>query len=217
MSVRLYVGNLHGATSDADLRLLFEACGKVQKLDWPIDRDTGKRRGFAFIQMSQGAAKLAINALDGHQFRGRRLRVSKARQRKSVGEARPRSSGGPRTRTVPAVYRSVMSSGRPLAAPATRRVEVPAQRRTKRRRSSGDPAEPTQAATKLHHFQDGHLVSSPLSENKRQHRNETPEPVETSSSKKRKKKRKRKGQPPEETPRSVWTVSGGLPSLGKRR
>ena len=245
--MRLYVGNLADTASDFALRKLFESCGKVMRLDLPTDRDTGRLRGFAFVEMPQAAARLAITTLDGHRFQGRRLRVSKARPRTkkrqhgSAFQARSprdrravgRSTGKPPTRTVSAVYRSVMSSGRPLAAPEVRPVEVPAQRRRARGHDLQMPSEPwrakpkrakpRQAGTKLHLSKDGRLTSSPpIKKSRRHHGGQTEATVVSSSKKKRrkmskKKARRREGQQPEEAARSVWTVSGGLPSLGRRR
>lgn len=88
MSKNIYVGNLPYSATEGDLRLLFEAHGEVHSVNVVEDRDTGRPRGFAFIEMDPEAADNAINALAGTEFGGRSL---------NVNEARPRStSSGPR-------------------------------------------------------------------------------------------------------------------------
>ena len=86
MAKKLYVGNLTFDATDADLTELFSAHGQVQSVQIVTDRDTGRSRGFAFVEMSDGA-EAAIAALNGQDFKGRSL---------TVNEARPRESGGGR-------------------------------------------------------------------------------------------------------------------------
>jgi RNA recognition motif-containing protein len=90
---RLYVGNLPFKTTDADLTNLFSPFGAVSKANVVTDRDTGRSRGFAFVEMgTEQAAQAAIGGLDGKPFEGRSLQVSVARPR----EDRPRGGGGGR-------------------------------------------------------------------------------------------------------------------------
>jgi RNA recognition motif-containing protein len=75
----LYVGNLSFASTETQVRELFEEHGSIQSLAWITDRDTGRFRGFAFIEMEDSAANAAIKALDGQLVDGRELRVNEAR------------------------------------------------------------------------------------------------------------------------------------------
>lgn len=81
----LYVGNLNPRTTSADLEQLFGLYGTVTKAQVVTDRDTGRGRGFAFVEMSDGA-DAAITAANGADFQGRRLTVNEAKPR----EDRPR-------------------------------------------------------------------------------------------------------------------------------
>jgi RNA recognition motif-containing protein len=89
MSKNLYVGNLPFQTSADDLRDMFAQYGTVTKAQIISDRETGRSRGFGFVEMSDGSDE-AINALNGKPFQGRNLTVNEARPR----EERPRSGGG---------------------------------------------------------------------------------------------------------------------------
>ena len=89
MSRKLYVGNLPYETSEADLQALFEQAGPVESVQVMRDRDTGRARGFAFVEMSSDDdAQNAITKLNDQQFGGRRLTVNEARPQV------PRSGGG---------------------------------------------------------------------------------------------------------------------------
>ena len=82
MSNNLYVGNLTFDTSSADLESLFAAHGEVSKAQVITDRDSGRSRGFGFVEMATSeAAQAAIDALDGHDVDGRQLTVNVAKQR----------------------------------------------------------------------------------------------------------------------------------------
>lgn len=81
MTRSIYVGNLPFSASENEVRDLFAAHGEVLKCTLPIDRDTGRPRGFAFVEMDDGNAQKAIDALDGVDFGGRSLRVNEARPR----------------------------------------------------------------------------------------------------------------------------------------
>jgi cold-inducible RNA-binding protein len=85
MAKRLYVGNIPFQTTEAELRTLFEADGaQVSEVKIVLDRESGRSRGFAFVEMSTDAQALAaIEALHGRQFGGRALNVSEAHERQS--------------------------------------------------------------------------------------------------------------------------------------
>ena len=90
MGNRLYVGNLSFNTIEADLVAAFEQDGrKVASAQVVMDRDTGRSRGFAFVEMANANdTQAAIKAMDGVQMDGRALRVNEAEERK------PRTGGG---------------------------------------------------------------------------------------------------------------------------
>lgn len=87
----LYVGNLPHSASEADLRALFQPHGDIQNVTMVTDRDTGRSRGFAFVEMAnEGEAEKAIAALNGTELGGRALTVNEARPKTE----RPRGGGG---------------------------------------------------------------------------------------------------------------------------
>jgi RNA recognition motif-containing protein len=96
MGTKLYVGNLSYDSTEASLRSAFEADGrKVNEVALIMDRETGKPRGFAFVQMgSEADAKAAIAALDGKQVDGRAIKVNEAQDRPAGN--RPSGGGGGR-------------------------------------------------------------------------------------------------------------------------
>ncbi len=86
MSTNIYVGNLPWSISSHDLEEMFAAHGDVQSAKVIEDRETGRSRGFGFVEMSSSdAAQAAIKALDGTDCDGRNLRVNEARERESRG------------------------------------------------------------------------------------------------------------------------------------
>jgi RNA recognition motif-containing protein len=88
MSKKLYVGNISFTTTNEDLSEAFGQHGTVISAQVVMDRETGRSRGFAFVEMSDGA-EAAITAMNGADFMGRTLTVNEARPR----EERPRSGG----------------------------------------------------------------------------------------------------------------------------
>ena len=91
--MNLYVGNLSFKTTDASLQELFQAHGQVQSARVVMDRDSGRSKGFGFVEMDNSAeATAAINALNGTDLDGRSINVNEARP-KPEGGGRP-SSGG---------------------------------------------------------------------------------------------------------------------------
>src|SRR5262245_2811708 len=86
MGKRLYVGNLTYGTTDASLRQMFEAHGSVTSAQVIMDRDTGRSKGFGFVEMgSDDEAQAAITALNGQEIQGRALTVNEARPREERG------------------------------------------------------------------------------------------------------------------------------------
>jgi RNA recognition motif-containing protein len=105
MSVRLFVGNLPYSATEVDIRQHFGAVGDPMQVVIPTDRDTGRPRGFAFVDYDdRGVAERAIQQLHGQPFKGRPLSVSEARPREArppmgtggFSGPRPPMSGGPR-------------------------------------------------------------------------------------------------------------------------
>ncbi len=96
MSKKIYVGNLSFQATESDVRDLFEAYGTVESVAMINDRDTGRFRGFCFVEMPDGEALAAIEALDGADKDGRTLRVNEARPREERGGSGGgfRSGGG---------------------------------------------------------------------------------------------------------------------------
>ena len=86
MGRKLYVGNLTYGVTDSDLQQMFEAHGTVQSAQVIMDRDTGRSKGFGFVEMGSDAeAQAAITGLNGKEVDGRAL---------TVNEARPKTEGG---------------------------------------------------------------------------------------------------------------------------
>ncbi len=88
---KIYVGNLPFTTTDAELRTLFSEHGTVESVSLPTDRETGRPRGFGFVEMSQADASRAIQNLNGKDLGGRPLRVNPAEDKPRGGA---RSGGG---------------------------------------------------------------------------------------------------------------------------
>jgi RNA recognition motif-containing protein len=95
LAVRLFVGNLSYNTTEADLRTYFGAIAPPSQIVLPVDRETGRPRGFAFVEYQDRAhAERAIQQFNGQVFNGRPLAVSEARAREDRGPGGP--SSGPR-------------------------------------------------------------------------------------------------------------------------
>ena len=92
----MYVGNLPFETTEDEVRQLFEEYGEIESVAMITDRDSGRFRGFCFVEMDNAAASAAIAALDGQDFGGRDMRVNEARPREERGGGRSR--GGKRGR-----------------------------------------------------------------------------------------------------------------------
>ena len=87
MSKNIYVGNLSFSTTESEVRALFEAYGQVLSVKLIEDRETGRPRGFGFVEMEDAAAVQAMKDLDGKEVGGRNLKVN---------ESRPRAERSPR-------------------------------------------------------------------------------------------------------------------------
>lgn len=88
----VYVGNLSYNATEEDLNEVFKEYGSVKRIQVPTDRETGRMRGFAFVEMSEDAEEdAAIEDLDGAEWMGRTLKVNKARPRT---ERRPSNNRG---------------------------------------------------------------------------------------------------------------------------
>lgn len=107
MQNKLYVGNLSYATTEEELRDLFSGAGSVTSVALIKDRETGRSKGFAFVEMSsESEAQAAINQFNGYQFGERDLRVSIARPKEETGRGggfrrNDRNSGGGRRQGGP--------------------------------------------------------------------------------------------------------------------
>jgi RNA recognition motif-containing protein len=94
LAKKLYVGNLPFSVTEAELRELFGRHGTVERVSVITDRETGRPRGFAFVEMDAKGADDAMRALDGSQLGGRALRVSEAQERGDRGDRGGRGGGG---------------------------------------------------------------------------------------------------------------------------
>lgn len=82
---KLYIGNLPWSATEADLRELFSPFGEVLSAAVITDRDTGRSRGFGFVELDQEGAAKAIAELDGRDYSGRALRVNEAQDKRRGG------------------------------------------------------------------------------------------------------------------------------------
>jgi RNA recognition motif-containing protein len=95
LSKKIYIGNLPFSSTEDELRTVFERHGNVESVNVIMDRDTGRPRGFAFVEMDEAsAADDAIRALDGSELGGRSIRVNEAQDRSGGGGGGGYRSGG---------------------------------------------------------------------------------------------------------------------------
>jgi RNA recognition motif-containing protein len=94
MTKKLFVGNLSYQTTENDLTSLFEQAGQVESVSIITDRDTGRSKGFAFVEMSNEDAEKAIAQFNGTEINGRALNVSEARPREDRSGNRGGYGGG---------------------------------------------------------------------------------------------------------------------------
>lgn len=107
MSKKIYVGNLSFNATEEQVRDLFSEFGTIESLAMINDRDTGRFRGFAFVEMEDSSANAAIKALNGKELDGRELNVNEARPR----EERSGGGGGYRGGNSGGSYRGGNSGG----------------------------------------------------------------------------------------------------------
>src|SRR6476660_2410012 len=91
---KLYVGNLPFTATEESVRALFSKHGTVEKVSLITDRDTGRPRGFGFVEMSNADAARAMQALNGADLDGRALKVNEAQDRERSGGGGHRGGGG---------------------------------------------------------------------------------------------------------------------------
>lgn len=93
----IYIGNLSYEVTKEDLNSVFSEYGSIQRVQLPTDRETGRPRGFAFVEMQNETDETtAIEALDGAEWMGRTLKVNKAKPRENSGGGAGRGSFGDR-------------------------------------------------------------------------------------------------------------------------
>lgn len=142
MAVRLFVGNLPYDTTELELREHFAPVGRAQQVFVPVDRETGRPRGFAFVEFTdREEAEEAIRRFDGQLFKGRPLAVSEARAREDKGPGpRPAGPYSP-SRTRPAVGDPglVRDRGGVLPSPPPRRPRGPVNKRARVERPPRGP------------------------------------------------------------------------------
>ena len=88
--MKIFVGNLPFSVNEADVRALFAQYGTVESFALITDRDTGRPRGFGFVEMANADAARAIQGLNGHQIDGRALKVNEAQEKTNRSGGRPR-------------------------------------------------------------------------------------------------------------------------------
>jgi RNA recognition motif-containing protein len=91
---KIYVGNLPFSADESQVRALFAQHGTVESVNVIMDRETGRPRGFAFVEMSNADASRAIQGLNGYSMGGRALRVNEAQDRPPGGGGRGPGGGG---------------------------------------------------------------------------------------------------------------------------
>lgn len=144
MNKKLYVGNLPFSATEAELRGLFEPHGEIASVNIITDRETGRARGFAFVEMEDAAADAAIAGTMGKELDGRSLNVSKARPRGAApppgsgprvggGPGGPRGAGG----GGPAFPPRGAGGGDGFGPPAPRRGERPKRREPRKEEKEG--------------------------------------------------------------------------------
>jgi len=94
--IKIYIGNLSWGTTDDGLKKAFERFGEVNDANVARDRDTGRSRGFGFVEMEEGPARMAIEEMNGAELDGRVLKVSEARPRGDRGNRGDRGGRGNR-------------------------------------------------------------------------------------------------------------------------
>jgi RNA recognition motif-containing protein len=145
MSVRLFVGNLPYDATEDEIRQHFSAVGNLSYVSIPLDRETGRKRGFAFVEFADAAqAQAAIQQFNNQPFKGRSLAVNEARAR----EAGPRPGGGGGFRPSFGPRPSAPGSrpmGPPMRSPSPDFSDPNADRDRPARKNFGPDAKPARA------------------------------------------------------------------------
>lgn len=94
LSKKIYVGNLSYNATETQVKELFEEYGAVQSVAWITDRDTGRFRGFAFVEMEESSANAAIKSLNNQLIDGRELRVNEAKPKDDSGRGKSSRNKG---------------------------------------------------------------------------------------------------------------------------
>ncbi len=94
--LKIYVGNLPFSATERDVTELFATCGEVQSVALPTDRETGRPRGFGFVEMDDESARKAISTLNGRDLGGRALNINEAKPREAGGGGGGYGGGGGR-------------------------------------------------------------------------------------------------------------------------
>jgi RNA recognition motif-containing protein len=160
MSVRLFVGNLSYDATESDLREFFSPVGSLSTVIIPVDRETGKRRGFAFVEFSDPAqAEEASRQLNNQPFKGRNITINEARAKEGRSDSGPRTgyamrpagiSRTPRSNFVPrSSFGNPEFSSDPMGNERASRAE-------RRSRNFGPDAKPARRR-KSHHDQKGEM------------------------------------------------------------
>jgi cold-inducible RNA-binding protein len=140
MSVRLFVGNLPYDATEEEIRQHFSVVGNLSYVSIPLDRETGKKRGFAFVEFADAQqAQEAIRQFNNQPFKGRPLAVNEARAK----EAGPRPAGGGfRPSFGPRPLGGPRPSGPPMRSPAPDFTDPNADRDRPARKNFGPDAKP---------------------------------------------------------------------------
>ena len=168
MAVRLFIGNLPYGASEADLRAHFSAVAEPSHVVMPVDRETGRPRGFAFVEfVDRAAAEEVVKRFDAQPFQGRNLAVSEARAREDRpprppggGASAPRPGGrrirGSADSAAVGRIRRPTARRRRLRRPASWRVRASDRSRRPRPQRQLRPARAAQAAARR---QEGQLAA----------------------------------------------------------
>jgi cold-inducible RNA-binding protein len=162
LAVRLFIGNLPYSATEADLRAHFSVVAEPTHVAMPVDRETGRPRGFAFVEFAEReVAEAVVKQFDAQPLQGRNLAVSEARAREDRPPPRPGGYGGAR----PGGYSGGYAGGRPSGGGFGARPSGPPPAPGSRDRTAnfGPPAPPKRLRNKKGQQQD-HKVRGPIKE-----------------------------------------------------
>ena len=159
MAVRLFVGNLAYSTTEADLRTYFGTVAPPSQVVLPVDRETGRPRGFAFVEfLDRAHAEQAIQKFNGQMFAGRPLAVSEARAREDRGPSGPRPGGPPFGGPRPGGF----SGPRPGGFGGPRPFDPAAPPSSARNRNFGPDAIPSRGGSQKSKKKEGERPRGPI-------------------------------------------------------